>query len=183
MTSDDFMSDPVFAGMIGVVVAILGLIFFGWRGWIIANRKFRAIQIANIDAMSGVEFEQYLQSLLNHRGYSVSMTQATGDLGVDLVASLRADKFAVQVKRSRSKISRRAVSDAVAGMQHYRCNRAMVITNSHFTRGAITLARSTNCILVNRDLLAQWILELQNAQARNSPSPHGQGPPPLLIRH
>jgi restriction system protein len=181
MTSDDFMSNAALASVIAAVGGIVGAAFFGWRGWIIANRKFRAMQIANIDTMSGVEFEQYLQRLLNHRGFSVSMTRATGDLGVDLIASLRADKFAVQVKRSRSKISRRAVSDAVAGILHYRCNRAMVITNNYFTRGAITLARSTNCTLVNRDLLAQWIVELQNAQSRSNPtSRYGQGPPPIL---
>ena len=178
MTSEDHIG---LAGALIAIAGILGAAFFRWRGWIIANRKFRAMQIANIDAMSGVEFEQYLQRLLNHRGFSVSMTQATGDLGVDLIVSLRADKFAVQVKRSRSKISRRAVSDAVAGIQHYRCNRAMVITNNYFTRGAITLARSTNCTLVNRDLLAQWIVELQNAQSRSNPtSRYGQGPPPIL---
>jgi HJR/Mrr/RecB family endonuclease len=181
MTSDDHIG---LAGAIIAVAGILGAAFFRWRGWIVANQKLRAIQIANIDTMSGVEFEQYLQRLLGHRGYSVNMTQATGDLGVDLIASLGADKYAIQAKRSRSKISRRAVSDAVAGMQHYRCNRAMVITNSHFTRGAITLAQSTNCTLVDRDLLAQWIVGLGNAQTGASPTPRdGQGPPPLPIRH
>jgi HJR/Mrr/RecB family endonuclease len=148
-----------------VVLIIIG--FFSYLAT--KHRKFHAIQIANIDAMSGVEFEQYLQKLLGLRGYSVNITQATGDLGVDLIASLGAYKYAVQAKRSRSKISRRAVSDAVAGLQHYCCNRAMVITNNYFTRGAVTLAQSTNCTLVDRDLLGQWIVELQNTQIHKGP--------------
>ena len=130
------------------------------------NRKFRAIQIANIDSMGGVDFERYLQKLLTSRGYSVRMTQASGDLGVDLVASRNGEATAIQVKRQNSKVSRRAISDAVAGLQHYHCNKAMVITNNYFTPGAATLARSTGCALIDRGTLAAWIVELQNATDR-----------------
>ena len=147
-----------------VTYMVLGLLVIVcvWRYFAGQNQKFRAIQIANIDSMSGVEFERYLQKLLTSQGYSVNMTQASGDLGVDLIAARGSDRIAIQAKRYNSKISRRAISDAVAGMQHYRCNCAMVITNSHFTPGAVMLARSTNCILVDRDMLAQWIVQLQN---------------------
>ena len=70
------------------------------------------------------------------------------------------------MKRQNSKVSRRAISDAVAGMQHYHCNKAMVITNNYFTPGAATLARSTGCALIDRGTLAAWIVELQNATDR-----------------
>lgn len=125
--------------------------------------KLRAIQIANIDSMTGIEFERYLQKLLAAKGYHVTMTQARGDFGVDLVASRKGTKIAIQVKRHRTPISRRAISDAVAGTLHYRCNEAMVITNSYFTPGAITLGRSTGCMLVDRDTLVKWIVEFQKA--------------------
>lgn len=154
---------PVTYVVLGLIVVSILCLYFAEQ-----NRKFRAIQIANIDSMGGVEFERYLQKLLTRQGYRVNMTQASGDLGVDLIAARDSDRIAIQVKRYNGKISRRAISDAVAGMQHYRCNRAMVITNSHFTPGAVTLARSTNCILVDRDTLAQWIVQLQNAQTRNA---------------
>ncbi len=111
--------------------------------------------------MVGVEFEKYLKKLLTYRGYSVMRTPGSGDFGVDLVASRSSDKIAIQVKRSESQISRRAISDAVAGMPHYSCNKAMVITNNHFTRGAVTLARSTSCILIDRIALARWIIEFK----------------------
>jgi HJR/Mrr/RecB family endonuclease len=143
-----------------IVIAALWF-FFAQR-----NRRFRAIRIANIDSMTGVEFESYLKKLFSSRGYSVSMMGGSGDLGVDLIASRGAERVAIQVKRYSGAVSRRAISDAVAGMQHYRCNRAMVVTSSHFTPGALTLARSTNCTLVDRDTLAEWILELQTAEAQ-----------------
>jgi restriction system protein len=116
--------------------------------------------------MNGVEFENYLKRLLKSRGYSVNMTGGSGDLGVDLIASRGSECVAIQVKRYSGAVTRRAISDAVAGMQHSRCNRAMVVTNSHFTTGARTLAHSTNCTLVDRNTLAEWILELQSAEAQ-----------------
>jgi restriction system protein len=153
-----------------ITCAILAAIVIGvgWAQIWAANKKLRALQIANIDSMTGVQFEQYLQKLLYSRGYRVSITRVSGDLGVDLIACRAQDRIAIQVKRHNAKVSRRAISDAVAGMQHYRCNRAMVITNSHFTPGAITLARSTSCTLVNRDLLVQWILQFQAGKTRKA---------------
>jgi len=127
------------------------------------RKKQRAIQIANIDTMTGIEFERYLQTLLSHRGYSVQLTKASGDLGVDLIASSNTTKFAIQVKRYESKVSRRAISDAVGGMRHYGCNKAIVITNNYFTPDAITLAQSTGCILIDRDILASWIIKFQKS--------------------
>jgi restriction system protein len=126
------------------------------------EKKFKGIQIANIDSMTGIEFEQYLQKLLTNQGYSVNVTQASGDLGVDLIASRDGDKIAIQAKRYSTNVSRRAISDAVAGMYHYGCNKAMVITNSYFSPGAVTLAESTDCILINRDTLAEWVIEFQS---------------------
>ena len=127
------------------------------------ERKYRGIQIADIDSMTGIEFELYLKRILTNQGYIVNMTDTSGDLGVDLVASSNGDKIAIQVKRHTNKVSRRAVSDAVAGMHHYRCNKAMVVTNNYFSPGAITLAESTNCILIDRDTLSEWVNEFQTS--------------------
>jgi restriction system protein len=129
------------------------------------RKKIRGIQIANIDSMTGIEFEQYLKSVLTNQGYSVNMTDVSGDLGVDLVASGNGNKIAIQAKRHNNKVSRRAISDAVAGMNHYGCNKAMVITNNYFSPGATTLAKSTGCMLIDRDTLAKWVIEFQNTSS------------------
>ncbi len=129
------------------------------------ERKYKGIQIADIDSMTGIEFELYLKRILTHQGFIVNTTDVSGDLGVDLVAVGNGDKIAIQAKRHTNKVSRRAVSDAVAGMNHYGCNKAMVITNSYFSPGAITLAKSTGCVLIDRDTLAEWVNESQTAES------------------
>jgi restriction system protein len=50
------------------------------------------------------------------------------------------------------------VQEAVAAKAIYKCNKAMVITNSHFTAGAVVLAAANDCTLVDREELGKWIL-------------------------
>ena len=119
----------------------------------------RTFAMTNIDQMTGVEFEQYLQRLLRTRGYAAELTKASSDFGVDLILTKNGERIAVQVKRYGTAISRRAISDAVAGMKHYSCSKAMVVTSNYFTVGAKTLATSNSCTLVDRDLLIKWVYE------------------------
>lgn len=140
-----------------VVLIIVGLIAKA----IAEEKRVRALELADVDNMSGTEFEHYVGRLLAHQGFGIKVTKASGDFGVDIVAKKDGATYAIQVKRYSNSVSRRAVSDAVAGKEHYACNGAMVVTNNYFTKGAITLAQSTKCDLVDRDTLAKWILDFQ----------------------
>src|SRR5687768_14155460 len=93
------------------------------------------------------------------QGFETTVTKATGDFGIDIIAIQEKRTYAVQVKRYKRSVSRRAISDAVAGRDYYRCDYAMVVTNSYFTPDAVRLAEATECQLVDRDLLAEWILK------------------------
>lgn len=125
------------------------------------ERRLRALKISQVDSMSGPAFEHYVARLLQDRGYSATVTKSSGDFGVDILASRNTTLYAIQCKRQSRNVSRRAVSDAVAGQIHYGRDTAMVVTNAWFTAGARTLARSTGCELVDRSLLTEWILAFQ----------------------
>ena len=122
--------------------------------------RFRAVRLIDLHSINPTEFEEYVAQLLDHRGYKTKVVGQAGDMGVDVIASKGPEKYAIQVKRYSKPVSRTAVSDAVAGAAYHRCNAAMVVTNNYFTKGALALARSTNCQLVDRDTLAKWIAEL-----------------------
>jgi hypothetical protein len=144
------------------------------------DRRLRAIQMANIDTMGGLDFELYLQKLLISQGYSVSMTPRK-DYGVDLVASRSNDKIAIQAKRYNTTVDLSAVNQVVGGMRHYGCNKTMVITNNHFRPSAKTLARSNSCILVDRDTLAEWIVEFQEADKMALPEVRSNVQPIVIV--
>ncbi len=125
------------------------------------ERRLRALRMADIDNMAGPEFEEYVRRLLVHRRFTARLTRASGDFGVDIVAERDGHKYAIQVKRWSKAVDGDAVREAVAGQRHYGCDRAMAITNSYFTEAAKELARSNHCELIDRDVLAEWILDFQ----------------------
>ena len=122
--------------------------------------RFRALRLVDLHSINPAEFEKYVAKLLDHRGYTTKVVGQAGDMGVDVIARKGPEKYAVQVKRYSNPVSRTAVSDAVAGGAYHGCNSAMVVTNNYFTAGARALAQSTNCQLIDRDVLAKWIAEL-----------------------
>ena len=126
-------------------------------------RQLRALRLDDVDNMPGITFEHYVARLLEHQGFKTTITKGSGDLGIDIIAHKSGSQYAVQCKRYKSNIPRNAVSDAVAGKQHYRCREAMVVTNRFFTPGAKQLAKSTRCILIDRDALAVWVQSFQRA--------------------
>ncbi|MEZ4632559.1 MAG: restriction endonuclease [Deinococcales bacterium] len=116
-------------------------------------------QLAKIDSMKGLEFEAFVSELLAHKGYKTTNTKGSGDFGVDVIAQRGRTRYAIQVKRYRSKVSRTAISDAVAGKYHWKCDKAWVFTNNYFTDDAKELADSTDCLLTDRDGLIQMLSE------------------------
>lgn len=128
---------------------------------LILNISVKEYIWAYLEMMGGIEFEHTVCALLENQGFDARVTQASGDLGVDILAVKDEVKYAIQVKMQNKPVSRRAVSDAVAGREHYNCDIAMVITSSDFSEGARELANSTRCKLVGRETLDQWLVGLQ----------------------
>lgn len=86
--------------------------------------RLRAISIAQVDSMDGLSFEHYIAWLLRQHGWErVEVTRGSGDFGADILATKNGLRYAIQVKRHSGKVSRRAVSDAVAakGLLWLRC--------------------------------------------------------------
>ncbi len=149
-----------------VILLIIGTVIYGFikvRENRIAAERRKALRIQHIDAMGGIEFEHYVGALLLSQGYKVSYTP-NNDYGIDVVAKRRGDVYGVQAKRYKANVGIAAVQQAVAGGAKYKCNKAMVVTNSYYTIAAKTLAAAHQCELINRDQLADWILKFSTAK-------------------
>lgn len=134
------------------------------------NERLKRSGIAEIDKMEGRQFEKYLGHLLEAHGYKVTVTQAAGDFGADLVIAKGAQRVVVQAKRYSKNVGIKAVQEAQASIAHYSANEAWVISNSGYTEAAITLAKSNTVRLIDRAELIEMILKI-NAN-RSIPTPH-----------
>ncbi len=118
---------------------------------------FKKARLRRIDRMTGEEFERYLAMKYKDMGYRVRQTQKTGDYGADLILTdkKRKEKIVVQAKRYNKNVGVEAVQQVSAARLHYDADKAYVVTNSYFTRGAETLAATNDVLLFDRD----WIEE------------------------
>jgi HJR/Mrr/RecB family endonuclease len=140
---------------VGIAVALLGLTFLLFRK-LGRHQARRRLTRFSPDNMSGVEFERYIASLLPSQGYNYIQLTEHYDLGLDILAEKEGVMWGIQVKRHSGSVKIAAVRQAVAALQHYGCDRAMVITNSSFSASAQDLALSNNCILVDGRQLMYW---------------------------
>lgn len=143
---------------IGLVVMIL---VAGWRS---ARFKKRMQQsgIAEIDQMSGRQFEEYVGTLFQHQGYKVSYTSTTGDFGADLILKKGKETIVVQAKRYKKAVGVKAVQEVIPSINMYNAGAAWVITNSTYTKQALILAKKNHVRMIERDELIQMSLEMQN---------------------
>jgi len=160
-----------------LVLAVLSTMFRSWiafaalgitsvaylNQWLYFRYYVARAGLEEVDEMTGWEFEKWVRRFLENVGYDVEQTPYQGDFGADLVATWNGVRMAVQAKRSSRLVGIRAVQEVVAAKAYYDCERAMVITNSHYTEQAAILARANGVLLRTRDDLALKLAELPRA--------------------
>ena len=119
--------------------------------------KKNSTKLSDIDTMTGYEFEDFLIDLFTKMGYSVERRKQTHEQGLDLLLTRYGEKTAVQVKRYNKPVGNKAVQEANAARDFYRCHRALVVTNSRFTIPAKQLAERCNVELWDRKILKEKI--------------------------
>ncbi len=115
--------------------------------------------IEEIDVMTGVQFENRLQSLFVSMGYLVQSTPASGDQGLDLILKRDGKRIGVQVKRYSpdQNVGNSAVQEVFAGKLFYDCDEGWVISNCKFTDSAKALAKKAGIHLIDREQLIKML--------------------------
>jgi HJR/Mrr/RecB family endonuclease len=143
--------------IIRIALLLLGLVILARIFRKLTKRNTtRHLSYSPVDSMSGIEFERYVADLLRHQGYSQVQLTERYDLGIDIIAKKEGLVWGIQVKRYNTPVKLAAVRQAVAALQYYSCDRAMVITNSSFSAAAKDLAASNSCVLVDGQRLMRW---------------------------
>lgn len=159
---------PALKASYSCVLWVFGTVFYGFLGcflvgasliwWLVrvvaylvqlVIAKIRAVESPSfpkpwkkrVRNMTGVDFGHYVADKLRARGYyDVRFTPATGDYGVDILATKRGKVYAFQCKCYTGSVGVSAVQEVFSGSRKYQADKAVVITNSHYTPNARTLA-------------------------------------------
>ena len=143
--------------LIGVVSLVCSRTLYRLLRRIQAWKLNQSTSMARIDIMTGLDFEFYVANLLKKQGYkNIKMTEKY-DLGVDIVAVRDGVTWGIQIKRYSGLVKADAVRQVVTALRKYHCDRAMLVTNSHFSSVARDLALSNDCVLIDRQKLHNWL--------------------------
>ena len=138
-----------FQGFTNIFVICMSVIIISLAGSIVlaAFKKYMDVhsqeyrkskEYQDYDKLDGWEFEQFCADVLRNNGFSnVEVTSGSGDYGIDVLACKSGLKYGIQVKRYEGNVGWHAVEEAHAGAVYYHCDRAVVLTNSYFTKQAI----------------------------------------------
>ena len=100
--------------------------------------------------MNGKDYEKRCADYLRAHGYRhVRLTGNSGDYGVDIVATKKRHRYAVQCKFYSRPVGVAAVQQVDGGMAYYGRDRALVMTNNTFTKQARELALSNDVELLD----------------------------------
>ena len=159
MYSQGWSTDTIFNAIaIGLIVLVAVYVFyrptvgvFRFIGRLIQKQRLKRIARSNIavDAMTWEEFEYFVADWLKDRGYTDVRLTEHYDLGVDIVAKKDGITWGVQVKHYYGLVGIGAVRQVVVALKKYKCDCAMVVTNSVFSRPAIEIANSQDCVLID----------------------------------
>ena len=127
------------------------------------NNSYAHAKTADLDKLSGVEFEHFLAGLFRENGYEVQLTSTSGDYGADLILSKENIRIAVQAKRYIGSVGIQAVQEALSGMAYYKCNSAWVITTGTYTQNAIQLAQKSDVKLLRRVDIGKLMKTVKNS--------------------
>jgi HJR/Mrr/RecB family endonuclease len=127
-----------------------------WREWRALwsrqydlSRREASLDLSRTARMNGRDFESYVAEIFRETGFHVDPRGGPRDQGCDLLLSNGNESVVCQIKRSSRPVTNKPVQEAVAAVLFYNANRAMVVTNATFTRGARDLAFANRCELVD----------------------------------
>ncbi|MET3506888.1 restriction endonuclease [Halalkalibacter oceani] len=166
---------PWFMPSLFFVLALIALLFLGLLFWRLRRkRKFDVakITLADIDLMTGHEFEEYLYVLLTALDYETFLTKKSRDFGADLLFyDTYEQKTVVQAKRLADPLGLTAVQEVFAAKAYYEADKALIITTApSLTESCRKLASAAKVTVIEREQLEDLIKNFKRGReelARN----------------
>jgi restriction system protein len=137
-----------------------------WRDFTVTvvDRSISPVtDLPGVAPADGLGFEHACAAILEKCGWVVTITRATGDQGVDILAKKGAIIVAIQCKNTAQPVGNAAVQEVFAGKAFYEAAAAVVVSRSGFTSSAIQLANRLTVTLVDAAVLGDLDQHLKPA--------------------
>ena len=128
-----------------------------------SSRAPRYMVLTDLELVSGYEFEHILAEILGRIDGEATVTEASGDQGVDVVWIRDTETVGIQAKAysKTNPVGNSAVQEIYTGaaVRHseYEIDTAAVVTTSRYTDSAKEAAENSKVTLYDRQNLQQWL--------------------------
>lgn len=99
--------------------------------------------------LDGIDFEHWCAEKIRQQGWETSVSKASGDQGVDVLARRDGILVAIQCKRYANPIGNKAVQEIFTGAQNEDAGHSCVIGTGGFTPSAVRIASKTGVHLLD----------------------------------
>lgn len=113
------------------------------------------LQRADVHGMDGIAYEHHCAEILTAHGWATTVTKASGDQGVDVIARRGDMKLVLQCKRYSAPVGNKAVQEVIAARQFEDATHAAVVSTAPYTDSARALAHKTGVYLISQEQLPQ----------------------------
>lgn len=116
-------------------------------------------EIRYMDRLNGYEFEDYTAWLLKRNGFiGIKQTGKDHDYGLDMLAYKDHIAYGIQCKHYKNwRIGRKTIKHTADGAHFYGTQKAVVMTNTRFSREAVRAHKFFNVELWGRSILIKMI--------------------------
>jgi len=118
-------------------------------------------RVGKVPKMGGIEFEEFLRDLYDALGYVVHKTDIN-DQGADLIVMHGGEKIVIQAKRYKNKVNNSAIQQVFTAKAFYECDKAIVITNSEYTKSAREVAEKVGVELWDATSLQSMLSSMKS---------------------
>lgn len=132
-----------------------------------SSRAPRYMDLADLELVSGYEFEHILADILSRVEGEATVTDASGDQGVDVVWTRDNTTIGIQAKayHRNNPVGNSAVQEIYTGVDvrdsEYSIDVPAVVTTSRYTTGAREAADNAGVRLYGRADLQEWLSEAE----------------------
>ena len=112
-------------------------------------KRNSAAIIPDTHSLDLIQFEHYFAEILRSNRWNTRVTQASGDQGINIIATRGNVKAVFQCKKYSQPVGNGEVQEIVAGKQYDQADIAAVVSNAMFTPSAKQLAGTTGVHLLH----------------------------------
>ena len=130
-----------------------------WRNGVVAERQRAEArgrgdhikkQLSDGSIVSGIDFERWCKQALQHQGWRIEETPASGDQGVDLLGTYQGARVAIQCKHYSRTLGNGAVQEIIAGKLFYGASLGVVVSSGAlYSPSAKKLADAAGVLLLS----------------------------------